>query len=93
MDTGDIMLGVTDGLACCPDGGWGWGVAKLGICYKLRPFGPFARVRLYLFTWSYFSSKSICSLTQGTRKSFKNTDTQLVAALGLATFAIYFPRV
>ena len=93
MDTGDILLGVTDGLACRPDGGWEWGVAKLGICYKLRPFGPLARVRLYLFTGSYFSSMSICSLTQGTRKSFKNTDIQLVAALGLASFAIYFPRV
>ena len=52
MDTGDILLGITDGLACRPDGGWG--VAKLGICYKLRPFGPLARVRLYLFTIYFF---------------------------------------
>ena len=49
-----------------------------GVWYKLRPFGPGAH--LYLFTFSYFSSLSICCLTQG------NT------ALVLTTAATYFSR-
>ena len=49
-----------------------------GVWYRLWPFGPGAH--LYVFTWSYFSSLSICCLTQG------NT------ALVLTTAATYFSR-
>ena len=62
-----------DGLACRPgraEGGGGEGSSNVprhvscqGVWYKLRPFGPGAH--LYLFLWSYFSSLSICCLTQG----------------------------
>ena len=78
-----------DGLTCRPGragGGVGGGGSSntprhascQGVWYRLRPFGPGAQ--LYLFTWSYFSSLSICCLTQG------NT------ALVLTTAATYFSR-
>ena len=77
-----------DGLACRPGragGGGGGGSSNTpshascqGVWYRLWPFGPGAH--LYVFTWSYFSSLSICCLTQG------NT------ALVLTTAATYFSR-
>ena len=74
-----------DGLACRlgrAGGGGGSNTPRQASCqgvwYKPRPFGPGAH--LYLFTFSYFSSLSICCLTQG------NT------ALVLTIAATYFSR-
>ena len=65
MGTGDILLGICDGLAFRPDGSSNSpGQALcLGNQDKLRLFEPLARVHLYLSPWIPL----IVSLSDGLR--------------------------